>query len=47
MPKRRVSEHLWTVKMQKCPKQAINLQRSVFVIFFDESQRKSAQKALL
>ena len=37
-----VSEHLWTVNMLKGPKHCLNLHGTVFVIFFDHSQRKSA-----
>ena len=41
-----VSEHLWTVNMLKGPKHCINLHGSIFVIFFDHSERKSARKTL-
>ena len=41
-----VSEHLWTVNMLKGPKHCINLKGSIFVIFFDHSERKSARKTL-
>ena len=37
-----VSEHLWTVNTLKGPKHCLNLHRSIFVIFFDHSLRKSA-----
>ena len=43
-PKSRVSEHLWTVNMLIGPKHYINLQGSIFVIFFDHFERKSARK---
>ena len=35
-----VLEHLWTVNMLKCPKDCSNLHGSIFVIFFDHSERK-------
>ena len=41
-----VSEHLWTVNMLKGPKECLNLQGSIFVIPFDNSERKSARKPL-
>ena len=41
-----VSEHLWTVKMLKGLKHSINLHSSIFLIFFDHSERKLAQKIL-
>ena len=37
-----VSEHLWTVNMLKGLKHCINLHGSIFVWFFDHSERKSA-----
>ena len=40
------SEHLSVVNILKDPKHWLNLHGSVFVIFFDHSQRKSAQKTL-
>ena len=42
-----VSEHLWTVNMLKGPKECLNLQGSIFVIPFDNSERKSARKPLI
>ena len=41
-----VWEHLSTVKMLKDPKHCLNLHGSIFVIFFDHSERKSAPKTL-
>ena len=41
-----VSEHLWTVNMLKRPKHFLNLHGSIFVIFFDHSERESAPKIL-
>ena len=41
-----VSEHLWMVNMLKGPKDCLNLNGSIFVIFFDHSERKSAQKIM-
>ena len=41
-----VSEHLWTLNMLKRPKHCINLHGSIFLIFFDHSERKSALKIL-
>ena len=40
------SEHLWAVNMLKCPKDALNLQSTIFVIFFDHSERESASNTL-
>ena len=39
-----VSEHLWTVNMLRGPKHCLNQHGSVFVVFFDQDERKSAQK---
>ena len=39
-----VSEHLWTANMLKGPKRCFNLHGRIFLIFFDHSERKSAQK---
>ena len=41
-----MSEDLWTVNMLKGPKDCLNLHVSVFVIYFDYSERKAAQKIL-
>ena len=41
-----VSEHLLTVNMLKDPKHCINLHDSIFVIFFDHSERKLARKTM-
>ena len=46
MPKEPVTEHLWTANMLKGPKHCLNLHGRIFVIFFDHSERKSAQKIL-
>ena len=46
MPKSPVSEHLWTVNMLKGPKDCLNLRGSIFVMFFDHSERKSAPKIM-
>ena len=43
-PKRHGSENLCTVKILKCLKHCINLQRSIFFIFFDHSEKESAWK---
>ena len=40
------SEHLWTVNMLKEQKECLNLHGSIFVIFFDDSENKSAQRIL-
>ena len=45
-PKSPVSEHLWTVKILKGLKHCLHLHRSIFVIFFDNSERKSAPKTI-
>ena len=39
-----MSEHLWTVNMLKDPKDLLNLRGSIFVKFFDHSDRKLPQK---
>ena len=39
-----LSEHLWTVNMLKGPKDCFNLHGSIFAIFFDNYERKSAPK---
>ena len=44
--KSRVSEHLWTVKMLKCPKQFKSLYCTIFLKFFDHSETKYAPKIL-
>ena len=41
-----MSEHLWTANLLKGPKDNINLHATIFVIFFDHSEWKSAPKAL-
>ena len=41
-----VSEHLWAVNMLKAPKHCLNLHGSIFVIFFDHSERTWARKTL-
>ena len=45
-PKSLMSEHLWTVKMLKCPKGCLNMHDSIFIIFFDHSEKKSPQKII-
>ena len=39
-----VSEHLRTVNMLKGPKHCINLQGSIFLMFFDQSEKKISSK---
>ena len=49
MPRNRVSEDLWTVSMLKGlkgPHHSLNLHGSIFVIFFDHSERKSVRATL-
>ena len=41
-----MSEHLWTVNMLKGPKYCLNLHGSIFVKYFDDSEKKLAQKIL-
>ena len=41
-----MSEHLRTVNMLKILKHCLNLHDSIFVVCFDHSERKSAQKIL-
>ena len=45
-PKSRISEHLWTVNMLNGPKHCQNLHGSIFVRYFDHSERKSRRKSL-
>ena len=45
-PKSPVSEHLWTLNILKGPKHCKNLHGSIFITFFDHSERKSARKYL-
>ena len=45
--KSHVSEHLWTVNILKGPKYCLNPHGSIFFIFFDHSERKSARKNLI
>ena len=44
MPKSTVSELLWIVKMLKGSKDCLNLHGSIFFVFFDSSEMKSALK---
>ena len=47
MPKKtRVRTQSWTVMMLKGPKDCLNLHGSIFVLFFDHSEGKSARNAL-
>ena len=39
-------EHLWKVNILKGPNDYLNPRGNIFVIFFDYSEPKSAQKAL-
>ena len=39
-----MSEHLWAVNMLKAPKHCLYLHCSIFVIFFHQSEIKSARK---
>ena len=39
-----MSEHLWMVNMLKGPKDYLNMHGSIFVIFYDQSEKNSAQK---
>ena len=41
-----VLKYLWTVNISEGPKHCLNLHRSVFVVFFDHSQKNSARKTL-
>ena len=41
-----MSEHLWTLNMLKDPNDCLILHGSIFVKFFDNSERKSAQKIM-
>ena len=41
-----VLKYLWTVNISKGPKHCLNLHRSIFVVFFDHSQKNSAGKIL-
>ena len=46
-PKNPMSEHLWTVNMLMGPEHCLNLHGSIFGIFFDQLQRKSAPRIVL
>ena len=39
-----LSEHLWAVNLLKGQKDCLNLNSSIFVIYFDHSEIKSAKK---
>ena len=41
-----MSEHLWTVNILKAPKDCLNVHESIFVIFFDHSEKQSAPGSL-
>ena len=41
-----MSEHLWTVNMLKDPIDCLNLHGCIFIMFFDHSEMKSAQKIM-
>ena len=41
-----VSQHFWVVNMLKAPKECLNLHGSIFVRFFDDSERKSTRQIL-
>ena len=41
-----MSEDLWAVKMFRGAKQWLNQHGSIFVVFFDQYEKKSAQKIL-
>ena len=41
-----VLEHLWTVNMLNGPKHCLNLHGSIFLTFFDHSERKSAPETI-
>ena len=41
-----VSEHLWAVNMLKATQHCLNFHDSIFVIFFDHSDTKSARNIL-
>ena len=47
MPKKPRVRTLWTVNMLNGPKHCLNPHRSIFVICFDHSERKSAPKSLI
>ena len=44
MPQNHVSEHLWTVNMSNRPKDSVNLDGSIFVIFFDNYWKEITSK---
>ena len=41
------TEHVRTVNMLKAPEHCLNLHSSIFVIFFDDFERKSVRKIFL
>ena len=45
-PKSLMSEHICTVNMLKVPKHCINVHGSIFVIFFEDLEGKTARKTL-
>ena len=45
-PKSPVPENVLTVNMLKGPEDCLNLQESIFVIFIDDYEKKSARKIL-
>ena len=42
-----ISEHLWTVNISKAPKHCLNLNGSIFVIFFDHPEKNQPEKFCL
>ena len=47
MPKKPpVSENLYTINMLKGPKHCLKLRGSILVIYFDDSEKKSARNIL-
>ena len=44
MAKKPLPQHLWAVNMLKGPKDCLNLHGSIFLRFFDHSERKPVRK---
>ena len=45
-PKSALPEHLWTVNVLKGPKHFLNLNSSIFLMFFDHSERERTPRTL-
>ena len=41
-----MSEHLWAVNMLRGPKNILNQNASILIVFFDQYEKKAARKIL-